>query len=156
MDKSAFKLRIQNVCGSIKPTLDVIHSYQEPAVILLCVCARVCDPPACALLSREHNTPFPGMSRHSQGKHSRFNYKLQRGLVCVACACVFLCTSVCICERGVDKKGGRKGERTYPFTHRCTRRAALTWAAWGTAGPCRRSVAPGETLWVPSVKKKKR
>lgn len=64
----------------------------------MCVsCVHVCVQP-----SGERNTPIPGMSRHSQGKHSRFNYKLQRGLVCALCVCA------CMSDRKWETKKRRR------------------------------------------------
>lgn len=95
------------MCNSIKPTLEVIHPAWEQTILHDCVCLWERHPSACALLSGELISPIPGMSRHSQGKHSRFNYKLQRGLVCAA-----LCVSVRLWEWGRHK--GREWQKVSP------------------------------------------
>lgn len=142
------------MCNSIKPTLEVIHPAWEQTILHDCVCLWERHPSACALLSGELISPIPGMSRHSQGKHSRFNYKLQRGLVCAA-----LCVSVRLWEWGRHK--GREWQKVSPsfpaltnktgtHTHSC-----LTWAVWGTVGLFLHTGGQGESrlLWVPSVRK---
>lgn len=95
------------MCNSIKPTLEVIHPAWQQTILHDCVCLWERHPSACALLSGELISPIPGMSRHSQGKHSRFNYKLQRGLVCAA-----LCVSVRLWEWGRHK--GREWQKVSP------------------------------------------